>query len=316
MKILILITILISLFSCNSSPEREVLEKFNDYKTVKTDNPKDISKQNKEGYWLKWKLAEGNIIGYQTILKVLEAREIDFGGLGDSSGFDNDFFKEELDELRKEMEETTYISTISYNARGKMEVKMFSEGFEQKGKEEIDPKDFNMSQMMKGVMLRGEIDKYGNIESFYVKERQRNLLAMYFQLPDFPVEIGDTWSLDVHYLQMDQNFICDTAQNKNVVQFVELQKDGQDTIAIIKYDIFQYVKGTMGTYAMMGNNNGEVSIAMKFNGVAEFSITQGKWISFDGILETVQDGVMKQSSKQHLGLRLLDDITEEMKNVK
>jgi hypothetical protein len=311
MRSLVLISIIISLFSCSSSQEREVLEKIDKYDNQIASNHIDTSSyQNKEGYVLEWELAKDEIIGYEVILEVIGSSDIDFGME------DNDFFKEKMEEIREEMEQTTYLSTISHNKRGKMEVKMFTEGYKDKEADKQDEKGFNMSQMMKGVQLRGEINKKGKIESFYIKETQRNLLAMYYQLPEFPVKVSDSWSLDVHYLQMDHNFICDSATNRNNVQLIELQKEGQDTIAIIRYDILQFAEGTMKSYAMMGNNNGEVSILMKFNGIGEFSISQGKWILFDGILETVQDGAMRKSSRQHLGLRPLEEITEEMKNVK
>lgn len=72
-----------------------------------------------------------------------------------------------------------------------------------------------MQKMSGGVMLRGAVYEDGSIESFYVKNDQRNLIALFFQLPDKAVRIGDTWSIDVNFISMDQNFKCDTSFKQN-----------------------------------------------------------------------------------------------------
>lgn len=62
----------------------------------------------------------------------------------------------------------------------------------------------------------------------------------------------------------------------------------------------------------MTNEKIETSSAMSYNGIAEFSVTKGRWIKYSGILETIQKGMMSRSGKQKLALIPFEDLTEEM----
>jgi len=120
---------------------------------------------------------------------------------------------------------------------------------------------------------------------------------MYFELPNRPVKIGDTWSLNVSYLQFDQSFVCKLADRTNNVELIDVLKDKNDTIVIIKYDISESASGYMKN--PMTNEKIETSLSMSFN----------------GILETTQKGMMSGSSKQKLALIPFDDLTKEMINI-
>lgn len=308
-----IITIALFAMSCSSDGQKSKTDTEELIKKHQED-----SKQNREtisdsdGISLKWKLKPDETIGYKTAMEQVESSdfEIDFGN---DKNMPKEEFKEIFDGLKKEFEKTSFITTMQWNERGNIETKMFTEGFNDKDTKPIDPKNFNPASMMKGVMLRGEINESGQIESFYLKGAQKNLIAMYFELPNRPVKIGDTWSLNVSYLQFDQSFVCKSADRTNNVELIDVLKDKNDTIVIIKYDISESASGYMKN--PMTNEKIETSLSMSFNGIAEFSVNKGRWIKYNGILETTQKGMMSGSSKQKLALIPFDDLTKEMINI-
>jgi hypothetical protein len=312
-KHIMIITIALFTLSCSLNGQ-----------TSKTDIEEQIkehiedSKQNRESVSdsaaiaLKWKLKPDETIGYKTAMEQVQSSdfEIDFGN---DKNMPMEEFKEIFDDLEKEFEKTSFITTMHRNDRGNIGIKMFTESFNDKETKPIDPKNFNPASMMKGVMLRGEINESGQVESFYLKAAQKNLIAMYFELPNRPVKIGDTWSLNISYLQFDQSFVCKSADRTNDVESIDVLKDKNDTIVVIKYDISESASGYMKN--PMTNEKIETSLSMSFNGIAEFSVNKGRWIKYNGILETTQKGIMSGSSKQKLALIPFDDLTKEMINI-
>ena len=65
--------------------------------------------------------------------------------------------------------------------------------------------------------------------SFWVKSSQKNLIAIFFQLPAKPVKIGDKWSLDINLIANDQNFECDSAYKINEVTLTDIKKVNGET---------------------------------------------------------------------------------------
>ncbi|MFB6341956.1 hypothetical protein ACE1ET_09540 [Saccharicrinis sp. FJH62] len=312
-KHIMIITVALFTLSCSSNEQKS---KTNTQEQIK--KYQEDSKQNRESISdsdaisLKWKLKPDETIGYKTAMEQVESSdlEIDFG---DDKNMPKEEFKKIFDGLKKEFEKTSFITTMQWNDRGNIETKMFTEDFNDKDNKPIDPKNFNPASMMKGIVLRGEINESGKIESFYLKGAQKNLIAMYFELPDRPVKIGDTWSLNVSYLQFDQSFACRSADRTNNVELIDILKDKNDTIAVIKYDISESASGYMKN--PMTNGKIETSLSMSFTGIAEFSINKGRWLKYNGILETTQKGMMSGSSKQKLALIPFDDLTKEMINI-
>jgi len=82
---------------------------------------------------------------------------------------------------------------------------------------------------------------------------------------------------------------------------VDIKKVKGESIALLKYDIVEYVKGNffMPSFGGGGKEGGETPSIMKFThqAVGEFSIDKGRWISYDGIMSLVSSGVMNTKKK-------------------
>lgn len=156
-----------------------------------------------------------------------------------------------------------------------------------------------MARMSGGVQLRGSVLDDGRIESFYLNESQRNLLALMFELPARPVRVGDTWPLSVTMIHMDQNFICDSAARSNSVKLTEIRKTDHGPLAILAYDIDEYVDGTFG--GMLGEG-APTMMHITFTAQAGFDIERGGWAFYDGVMSVSSTGIMSTSQRKRFVL--------------
>jgi hypothetical protein len=157
-----------------------------------------------------------------------------------------------------------------------------------------------MNKALTGVMLRGSVYEDGTIESFYTKNDQKNLLAMFFELPGKPVKVGDTWSISVHLISMDQNFTCDSSYRKNNVTLVGIENKNGEHFANLRYDIVEYVEGSF--ISPFDNSKVETIMKVTFTAAAYFSLEKGRWVVFDGVMSQSSSGIMSSRSKQKLSL--------------
>lgn len=138
------------------------------------------------------------------------------------------------------------------------------------------------------VVLRGRVSNTGEIISSYYKNSQRNLIAILFELPNREVKIGERWKVNANFIEMDQNFVCDSSNSENSVYIEKIIENNSEKIAVIKYNIVESVTGNFNN--PMGKVFGmepDQKIIMKVSHIAtgNFSITKGKWISYDGVME-------------------------------
>lgn len=149
---------------------------------------------------------------------------------------------------------------------------------------------------IEGIQLRGSVYDRGGIHSFWLNPKQKNLIAVLFELPGRSVEVGDRWEISVNLISMDQKFVCDSAYRKNEVSLIGFDVMGTDTIAIIKYDIVEFVSGKLYLpFPLGGSDNGKsTDIMFKFThkAIGEFSGSEGKWKIYSGIMSIEATGLM------------------------
>jgi len=145
-----------------------------------------------------------------------------------------------------------------------------------------------MAKMNGNVVLRGKVSPEGELLSFYYKRAQNNLISILFELPTKPVAIGDEWNLSVDLISMDQNFKADTLYRKNVVRLKDIKIENGKKIAVIEYDIEQFVSGDFGSGMMTmfseDTADKKTFLKMSHEATAEFDLEKGYWILYDGIM--------------------------------
>jgi hypothetical protein len=139
-----------------------------------------------EKYSIKWKIDTGDIIAYQTIMEDIdtaiieepallkEMKELYADSITNEEPDLNDFYKS----MKKDIEDLTTI-TILKRKKEWIDVQLIVENIDSDTTED----SLGFSGFMKGVQLRGLLNQNGEIQSFYTQNRQKNLLALFFQLP-------------------------------------------------------------------------------------------------------------------------------------
>jgi len=277
-------------------------------------NNKTISESSEEGIELKWKLSKIDSIKYKTVMTQIgeSTFEMDYGdffnNLIDSTETEKeDSSKEFFKKLKDSYTNTNLITILSNSMDFKSVINIETIAEEQKENKpnKKDDVDNMMNSLMKGTMLRGSVNSNGSLHSFWVKRAQKNLLSLFFELPNKTIKKGDTWTLyNVNLIGNDQNFICKKAEKRNIITLSDIKKSNSETIAVIDYDIMEYVQGDFNTPAFFGNESSTKKTTMKliYKAQAEFSVEQGKWISYNGIMSLDANGVINSVQKQKYAL--------------
>ena len=260
---------------------------------------------------LKWKIGEKEKLNYLTVMSDIDTSKVEmnfgdfFKTFSDSTRKGLSETKDLFKELNKAMQNVDYISTLTTKGNGIIDIVMTTRPREKNKEVANDTTDSKSNEFLKmiqsmnqGVMLRGSVYSTGGIHSFWVKSNQKNLISTFFELPTKPVKVGDTWKLDISLIANDQNFNCDSSYKINEVTLTDIKKDKGETIAVIKYNIVEYVNGTFISPSFMGGG-GKQKTMMKFThqAIAEFSVDKGRWISYDGIMSLDATGVMTAKKK-------------------
>lgn len=259
---------------------------------------------------LQWKLEKGDTIAYKTLMENSKT-EIEstttFQKILNDSKFAN--------QLKEQMENTNLVTylTNSNNFEDVIEIEMIGEEIDKRKSKKRDRDKF-MNSMLRGTLLRGSVYKSGEIHSFWLKKAQFNLIAMLFELPTKTISEGETWEhKNIMFISNDQNFICEEAKKTNQVKLQEIKYLDSDTIAVLEYDIREYVKGEFGMNNQFSDftagKNDEadeffneltkqrtVIVDYAYRATAEFSLREGKWVSFKGIISSSSIGLMGNSS--------------------
>lgn len=264
---------------------------------------------------LNWILSENDTLTYRTVMSEIEDAKFKFdvdGLLGfsvDSTSANFDDFFEAVKSLEIETNLFTRL-TESQDFEEVIDVEMIAVPKNTAEPDDGDEEEEGIMKkmarsMFKGTMLRGSVKKTGGLNSFWVQSRQKNLISLFFELPEKSLEIGAVWTLDnVNFIGNDHNFICRKAEKRNEVTLVDLKRSKEETIAVINYDIFEYVSGDFTSPVFLGNGAGKKETTMKFvyKAQAEFSVEKGKWISYNGVMALDASGVMESSQRQKFSL--------------
>lgn len=261
---------------------------------------------------LRWKIGANEKLNYLTAMNEIgvSSFELNFDDFFKAFSDDDDGALEEgrqiIEKVNAIFDNQDFITTLTNDKKGIIDISVMIKP--QEPSTVIDNDSTNseeaaiaqvMQEMTGGVILRGSVYETGGIHSFWVNSNQKNLIAILFELPTKPVKVGDTWSLDINLISNDQNFICDTAYKINEVTLVEIKEMNNETVAVLKYNIIEYVKGEfkMPYFVEREDSPKETMMQFTLQGIANFSIERGRWVNYDGIMSITSTGVITTDKK-------------------
>ena len=244
--------------------------------------PIGLLAQDAELYDLRWKVSDTLV--YRTVMQTEiepgEPSEQKEDSPVDSLSIN---FKGMFDKIREESKNRKYETWLYPDVKGNIEVEMKTT------ESEKDSSSFlsSLVTMNGGTILRGKLSPEGEVISFYYTTAQNNLTSVLFALPAKKVRVGDVWRSGVNMIQMDQNFVVDSASKRDRVRLKAIETIQGRKIAVIEYDIEEYTRGgfgnslTGGIVTIFGSEK-EGIMRITHEAIGRFDIEAGRWIDYEG----------------------------------
>jgi len=283
-----------------------------------TPTPSEVS------YELNWKIEDGQPHAYNTAMEVSECcvtvdydRIFNFDQL-DEGEEGNDApspFEQMFEDLKNNQPAYSLVSILEKKPDGNISVKMVLDNVDVPEQESEDSMGQWYGQMLQGmvgtVQLQGDITPDGEIASPYMAQQQKNLIALFFELPVGPVKVGDTWQIDLTCIILNSaQFEIENSDRVNQVTLKEITETPEgETMAVLDYLIAESVEGKQ-TIPFFTNEPVPTSVKCSFLGRGEFLIEQGRWQSFSAENTLQSTGIVTSNVTQQLALTPLDEVPE------
>jgi hypothetical protein len=153
---------------------------------------------------------------------------------------------------------------------------------------------------------RGLIDSSGNLLS-NVDKGSENFYKMFYDLPDWPVHIGEKWKTEIQIQKKFKGIKVIDSVKINQATLVNIERNGKDLVGSVKFEISE--KYTCSYTDKTGKEKTGFFLIF-YNALGRFDITNGKWKNIDGI---VIFDIHMTSSKRTLvkvGLSPIHDLSE------
>jgi hypothetical protein len=249
---------------------------------------------NKEQYHLKWKLPEGEVLIYKIQMETIDSLSsvtednirvlVDMVAkmYGDSVNVPVTS-KDLYQGLVRQLNMLSYFSVLRQGPENEIKIDFITK--QVKEYEQIRYLDI-YNKFIRKAFFKGSLTTNGKLTSDEGGEVFDPKINILFELPEKPVSVGDVWSLNIrppkHAISKTQ---IDSIRNK--VKFADLKIEDGDTIAILEYQLQSPDKS--------GN-------AIRFTGKVKFSITQGKWLEYTGVLSQKSSGLLPMNHVQKIKL--------------
>lgn len=128
------------------------------------------------------------------------------------------------------------------------------------------------------VELLGHFSKEGQLQDFFVRQKQRNLLNLLFSMPRVSVVPNTPWELDVTLTEIGPGFYFQNAERVRNAYLEEVDEVNGERVAHILYIVGERVDG----YFKQHVDDDEVPIESRISHIAygEFLIDRGRWAHF------------------------------------
>jgi hypothetical protein len=253
-----------------------------------------VASCKKEVYQLKWKMPDGEVLIYSIQMETIDSLSsvteenmrvlVDmvakmYGDSIDVPPSSSDLYQG----LVRQLNMLSYFSILRYGSDKNVKIDFITR--QVKEYEQIKYLDI-FNKFVRKAYFKGSLTSNGSLISETggpVFDPKINIL---FELPEKPVGIGDSWSLNVrppaHAIDKSQ---LDSILNK--VTFKDLIVQDNDSIAILDYKL------------QSPDKSGNV---IRFTGRVKFSINHGKWLEYTGVLSQKTSGLLPMNHVQKIKL--------------
>ncbi len=198
--------------------------------------------------------------------------------------------------IANELQQTTlpeqwpYIATISNKDDTTLQIKVVGASAPDEASEpETEEQRLQQKyrKLLEGsLMLLADVDLNGTLKSFYLNQKQKNMVSMLFGLPGKPVLLSDSWQPDINLIELGNGFIVDQPKRLNNARIIKLepQNDG-DEFAHIVYVAYEGLEGKHQLKPGAEDPSFPFSLNASYLAYGVFSVKQGYWVRFVGALK-------------------------------
>ena len=200
--------------ACTANDSSSTLEATPDIEVTSELEPSEAS------LLLRWKVPAGDFVGYTVSMSAVDPDEeniveFDIGALADGQELPTFDFPDSA----------SLIMVLQGLADGGISVNQaFTDvSFPMASDSGITEVLGNLVEHLIGTMrTAAEINENGEVTSEYTSTEERNALSILLELPKEPVKVGDTWTLDLDLVSLEEGYLLDETLETNEINQVML----------------------------------------------------------------------------------------------
>jgi len=256
---------------------------------------------------LRWKIKPGESIKYSaTLAEIKLDPNFKLDGL---EVLKSPILKDKLHEALKAYKDpvgTLEIELVGEQDGFKVKSLAIQPKYDSPAEDELEERKRKMAELRVGMVdILAWVDFKGRLKSFYLKQKQKNTVALFFKLPELDVKVGDDWTLPVTLIDIGQGFVPKEAVRDQQAKLVSLTKNAKgDMIAEILYINAEKVNGQFE----YSDNDIVVPLSLEYSSFmrGQFNVTKGRWEKFIGISYVSGSGLSQNESMLAFMLKPLD----------
>lgn len=221
---------------------------------------------------LSWSTGANNPYRYDVVIKQLDAEiapKLDYATALKSL----ESFKSELNKIKDfDPGKPNHIAVVTFKD-GAFEAQVFQPvptARDEEGVIELGKGDALQT------ILFGKFDKKGNNLSFYLPQKQKNLLNLFFDVPDTPLEENITWERGINAIQIGQHFVPQSVKRQEANRLIDTTRNSRDDLLVHIGGVNKEAVGGKFVSAELSTTiQASYEYTYFFYGV--FNVTQGYW---------------------------------------
>jgi len=267
---------------------------------------------------LTWKISSKEILVYKYENQYFDSTTIknpipNFNKLlslfSDTIRVNNDSIENQILKLNKSIEllkgKIGEVFILESQKNQDISVKMIS--YKLNANEELDKEGFFMASALDGVKMRGYINSKGKVISFYSNLNEKNILSLFFELPDSKVLVGDKFNVSVSPFTLNNNYVVDNYKLINEVLIKKVYYVNGDRIAELSYNISGIAEGVSDI------DKNSFLMNVNYNCISNFNISKGYLENFKAIMKVKSYGNYFLNQTHVQKLQRINQIPEQAK---
>ena len=151
------------------------------------------------------------------------------------------------------------------------------------------------------IELLGHFSKDGQLQDFFLRQKQRNLLNLFFSMPHHPVSTKTPWNLDVTLTEIGPGFYFQSANRVRNAYLEQLETINGERVARIFYVVSEDLKGNFKP--RIDGDSMPIESTISHLAYGDFLIEEGKWAHFTMVAYTSGSGLSQNETMTIYALR-------------